>query len=200
MGNVAAMAEAWATDDRSLCAQIGTRGSLRGGELAKSESFAWFALSIHQYKRERCEHMLAQLGYEHFSPCTETVREWSDRRKRALDPLFPGYIFCRFNPEQRVALLKIPGIRGIVGSGKQLREVDAAEIEAIRVAVASRLPMDPFPALMPGQRVKVTDGPLCGLEGVLVRVKTQSRLLLSVSMLNRCVSIEVEAHHLAIQH
>jgi transcription antitermination factor NusG len=160
---------------------------------------AWFALIVHQYKREQCEQMLASRGYEYFSPCFQTVKTWSDRRKRVDVPLFPGYIFCRFDPEKRLAVLQIPGVLGIVSTRKQFLEVDAKEIEAIRTAMASRFSVEPYPFMMPGQKVKVAKGPLCGVEGVLVRVKDGSRLLLSVGILNRCVSVEVNADQLAIQ-
>jgi transcription antitermination factor NusG len=189
MGNVAEMAE--------VCPQHNYYAAL-GSEAANK--VAWFALVIHQFKREQCEQMLARLGYEYFSPCTGVVRQWSDRKKVLQVPLFPGYIFCRLDPEKKLPVLKIPGVLSIVGSSRRFLEVDSKEIEAIRVAIASRLPMESFPGVVPGQKVRVTHGPLCGVEGRLVRTKAQSRLLLSVSMLNRCVSVEVEANQLALQN
>jgi transcription antitermination factor NusG len=160
---------------------------------------AWFALVIHQYKRERCEEMLSRLGYEYFSPCVEVVRNWSDRRKCLTVPLFPGYIFCRFNPEKRIALMRIPGVLGVVGSTRQLHEIGDDEIEAIRLAIRSSLRLEPCPFVMPGQRVRVTEGPLRGVEGVLVRNKSRARLLLSVGILNRSVSVEIEETQLEPQ-
>ena len=198
MGNVAGMAGVCSHQKGFLRGQtvIGEGAVLSGEGL--SNPVAWFALVIHQYKRQQCEQVLTDLGYEYFSPCTCVVREWSDRQKRTQVPLFPGYIFCRFNPEKRLALLQIPGIVGIVGSSKRVLEIDPGEINAIRVALASRLPIEPVSELAPGLRVTVMQGPLRGLEGVLVREKAQSRLLLSVTMLNRAVSVEVEANQLAL--
>jgi transcription antitermination factor NusG len=199
MSNVAEMAE--------VCPQHNyfeaVQGPQQNGVAALGSGLnrvAWFALVIHQFKREQCEHMLAQLGYEYFSPCIGVVRQWSDRKKILHVPLFPGYIFCRLNPEQKLPVLRIPGVLSIVGSSRRFLEVDAKEIDAIRVAIASRLPMEPIPGMIPGQKVRVTHGPLCGLEGRLMRTKAQSRLLLSVSMLNRCVSVEVEANQLTLQN
>jgi transcription antitermination factor NusG len=160
-------------------------------------SCAWFALIIHQYKREQCEQMLSSMGYEIFSPCFQTIKDWSDRRKRVDVPLFPGYIFCCFNPQFRLPLLQIPGVLGIVSSGKQFLEVDANELEAIKRAMTGELPVEPYPFMTPGQKVKVIHGPLRGVQGVLLRTKAESRLLLSVAILNRCVSVEVQAGHLA---
>ncbi len=196
MSNVAEMAE--------VCSQhsyIGAaHGSLKNGVATETKNkMAWFALVIHQFKREQCEQMLARLGYEFFSPCIGVTRQWSDRKKLLQVPLFPGYIFCRLDPEKKLPVLRIPGVLSIVGSSRRFLEVDTKEIEAIRVAIASRLPIEPAVAIVPGQKVRVTHGPLCGLEGRLMRTNAQSRLLLSVSMLNRCVSVEVEANQLTLQ-
>jgi transcription antitermination factor NusG len=200
MGHVARMTGVCSQRSDFPSERILTKAGTASTGSVEPNRIPWFALVIHQYKREQCEQMLDQLGYEYFSPCTSVVRDWSDRQKRMQVPLFPGYIFCRFNPEKRLPLLQIPGILGVVGSGKRLLEVDKAEIEAIRVAVASKLPMEPLLVSIPGQRVKVMQGPLRGLEGLLVRVKAQSRLLLAVTMLNRAVSVAVEAQQLAVQN
>jgi transcription termination/antitermination protein NusG len=197
MGNVAEVAGVCPHQNSCQCGQTVVEGrAALAGE--GPNQVRWFALVIHQHKREQCEQMLTALGYEYWSPCTYVVREWSDRQKRMRVPLFPGYILCRFNPEKRLALLQIPGVLGIVGSGKRLHEIDRSEMDAIRVALASSLPVKPVPTVTPGQKVIVMQGPLCGLEGVLVRVKAQSRLLLAVTMLNRAISVDVEAHQLAL--
>jgi transcription antitermination factor NusG len=198
MENVARMAGACSV--ANICeAGIPIENGAAVTEAPADSSVAWFALVIHQYKREQCEQMISRMGYEYFSPCLQTIKIWSDRRKRVDVPLFPGYIFCRFNPQKRLALLQIPGVLGIVSSGKQFLEVDANEIEAIRIAMASQLPVEPYPFFTPGQKVKVTQGPLRGVKGVLVRVKAETRLILSVAILNRSVSVEVQAGHLAPQ-
>jgi transcription antitermination factor NusG len=199
MGNVARMAGACPAPNMYHPAGIPLRDEKDAMAAPAELSSAWFALIIHQYKREQCEQMLAGMGYEYFSPCFQTVKNWSDRRKRVDVPLFPGYIFCRFDTNRRLPILQIPGVLGIVSSGKQFLEVDASELESIRTAMASRLPVEPYPFMEPGQKVKVIHGPLCGLKGTLVRAKAESRLLLSVAILNRCVSVEVQASHLVAQ-
>jgi len=199
MGNVARMAGACTVPNIYESAVIPFADGPVATEVETDSSVAWFALIVHQYKRELCEQVLASRGYEYFSPSFLTVKIWSDRCMNVDVPLFPGYIFCRFNPEKRLALLQIPGVLGIVSSGKQFLEVDAAEIEAIRIAIASKLPVEPCRSLMPGEKVKVVQGPLRGVTGVLVRTKGESRLLLSVAMLNRHVSVEVDVCQLAVE-
>ena len=200
MGNVAGMAGACSVPNIHQTAGILIRDADAAIGGAFDSSNAWYALIIHQYKREQCEQMLDGMGYDYFSPCFQIVKIWSDRRKHIDVPLFPGYIFCRFNPEKRLALLRTPGILGIVSSGARFLEVDKKEIEAIRTAMASKLPVEPYPSLALGQKVTVTQGPLRGVNGVLVRAKAESRLVLSVAILNRAVSVEVQTSHLVAQN
>ncbi|WP_446745694.1 transcription termination/antitermination protein NusG [Silvibacterium acidisoli] len=161
--------------------------------------YPWFALQIRQRDLYRCETSLTSKSYEIFSPKTMEVHRWADRKKRVEVPLFPGYIFCRLNPENRLPVLQVPGVLGIVSSGKTLLEVDTAEIEAIRIAVASKAHMESIPRLVIGNKVRLKTGPLAGLEGILERIQNQTRLILSVAMLNRSVSVEVQYDDIVIQ-
>lgn len=161
--------------------------------------YPWFALQVRQRDLSRCETSLASKSYELFSPKTTEVHHWADRKKRVEVPLFPGYIFCRLNPENRLPVLQIPGVLGIVSSGKALLEVDPKEMEAIRIAVASKAHMEPIPHLVVGNKVRLKSGPLAGLEGVLERIQNQTRLILSVAMLNRSVSVEVQPDDIVLQ-
>lgn len=107
-------------------------------------------------------------------------------------PLFPGYIFCRLDPQHRLPVLVTPGVVQFVGIGRFPVPIDDAEIGAIQSVVRSGLQADPRPFLDVGQRVRVEDGPLTGLEGILVEVRKRSRIVLSVTLLRRSVAVEVE--------
>lgn len=184
MGNVAKMAVACPPPSNLLPSPPNT--------FSHPQTLPWYALQIRQRGRELCEQMLSNAGYEYFSPCARVERQWSDRKKIAHLPLFPGYIFCRLDPNKRLPVLKLPAVIGIVSAGKRLLEVDSVELEAIRTAVASKLPVESVPYLLPGEKVMISSGPLRGVLGVLERVKKQPRLLLSVTMLNRSISVEVD--------
>jgi transcription antitermination factor NusG len=107
-------------------------------------------------------------------------------------PLFPGYLFCRFDLHNRGPLLMTPGIRQIVGVGRTPMSVDESEVEAIRQALASGLPSQPWPFLQIGERVRVSHGSLKNLEGILVNFKGSNRVVLSVTLLQRSVAMEVD--------
>jgi transcription antitermination factor NusG len=161
--------------------------------------YPWFALQVRQRDLHRCETSLSSKSYEIFSPRTTEIHHWADRKKRVEVPLFPGYIFCRLDPENRLPVLQIPGVMGIVSSGKMLLEVDPEEMNAIRVAVASKAHMEAIPHLVIGNKVRLKSGPLAGLEGVLERIQNHTRLILSVAMLNRSVSVEVQPDDIILQ-
>jgi len=85
------------------------------------------------------------------------------RHLRILD--FPGYVFCRLNPEHCFPLLTIPGVLHFIGIGKVPVPVDDSEIAAIQFAVRSQQKVEPWPFVEVGNRVKLERGPLAGLEG-----------------------------------
>ena len=118
-------------------------------------------------------------------------RRWSDRIKVLQVPLFPGYLFCRFEPENRPPILTIPGVVLVVGLGKIPVAVNPVEIEAIRLAVNSGRDVKPWNHFCVGRKVRIAEGPLCGVEGVLQRFKGGCHLVLGIELLQRRVAVEV---------
>jgi transcription antitermination factor NusG len=133
------------------------------------------------------------MGYEDFLPLCKTRTRWSDRTKEAETPLFPGYLFCRFDPQNRLPILKTPGVIQLVGYGRQPIPVEETEIEAIQALVASGLPSQPWPYLEVGEKVCIESGPLSGRQGVVLEFKGSKRLILSIALLQRSVAVEIEA-------
>jgi transcription antitermination factor NusG len=131
-------------------------------------------------------------GFECFLPKYKSVRQWSDRKKEIQQPLFPGYVFCRFQFTERRPIVMTPGVLQVVGCGQVPVSVDYKEIEAIRAAVASGLPSLPWEYLKVGELVCVNYGNLKSLEGILVNFKGNHRVILSVTLLQRSVALEVD--------
>lgn len=122
-------------------------------------------------------------------------RRRSDRLKTIEVPLFPGYLFCRFNPARKTPVLRTPGVIRIVGAGGRSIPVDETEVAAIKTVVASRLKAQPCSFLNQGQVVKIDEGPLARLEGVVVSWKGGHRLIVSVTFLHRSVAVELDPRH-----
>lgn len=152
----------------------------------------WFALHVRSRKESAVADQLAGQGFETFVPKYKVVRRWSDRLKELEQPLFPGYLFSRFDLDRRRLLLATPGVIQIVSVGQAPTPVDEAEVEAIRGALDSGLPTQPWPCLEAGERVRVTYGNLRTLEGILICFKGHHRVVLSVKMLQRAVAFEVD--------
>jgi len=152
----------------------------------------WYALQL----RSRCEKLVAlhlrDKGYEQHLPLYRSRRRWSDRVKVIELPLFPGYIFCKFDVEKRLPILVIPGVISIVGCGRMPLPIPEAEITAVQRIVNSHMPCGPWPALGVGQRVRVRYGPLQGLEGVVVEARNTYKLILSITLLSRSVAVTID--------
>jgi transcription antitermination factor NusG len=154
--------------------------------------YPWFALQTRYRSENSVATQLRGKGYEPFLPVYKSRRRWSDRVKELELPLFPGYLFCRFNSLDRLPILVTPGVLQIVGTGKTPMPVDDAEIAAIQITIQSGVAREPWPFPQVGQRVRVEYGPLHGLEGILLSFKGRHRLVLSVTLLQRSVAVEID--------
>lgn len=157
-----------------------------------SQDCPWFALHVRPRREKFVASLLRHKGFVEFLPLYRSRRRWSDRYRQIELALFPGYLFCRFDPHNRLPVLTTPGVDFIVGVGKTPVPVDEAEVWAVRAIVDSGLGAVPWPFLETGQRVRIEDGPLFGLEGILLDIRKQHRLVVSVTLLRRSVAVEIE--------
>ncbi len=152
----------------------------------------WFGVRVRSnYERVAALHMRDR-GFEEYNPVCQTVRQWSDRKKVVEQALFPGYVFCRLNYHDRLPVLSIPGVVGLVGFANQPCPIPEAEIDSVRQMMDSGSLVMPWPFLRPGQAVMMSKGPLAGLEGTLLQVKGKFRLVVSLTLLQRSVAAEVD--------
>jgi transcription antitermination factor NusG len=96
------------------------------------------------------------------------------------------------NPHNRLPVLMTPGVIQIVGVGKTPIPVEEEEIAAIQRVGKSGLPTMPWPYLEVGHVVRIEEGPLRGLAGIVVKIKSGLKLVLSVSLLQRSVAVEID--------
>jgi transcription antitermination factor NusG len=155
----------------------------------------WFALRVRNRAEKTVSETLRNRSYETLCPTYLDRRRYSDRVKTVEAALFPGYLFCRLDPSNRLPVLSAPGVESIVGFGSQPHPVDLHEIEALAAVIQSGVLARPYPFLKVGQRVRVESGPLCHLEGILVATKSEYRLVLSVSLLQRSIIAELDSAH-----
>ncbi len=153
----------------------------------------WYAVWTRSRHEQVVREQIERKGVEVFLPTITRWSRWKDRKKKVDWPLFPGYCFARFDPEERLAILKCNGVVSIVSFDGEPAPVPDQEIEGIRLVVNSDLQYDPCPLIKEGEVVEVTHGPLKGVIGRLTRKGSHARLVLSVDLIGQAVSVEVDA-------
>jgi transcription antitermination factor NusG len=160
---------------------------------ADSARTMWYAVCTAANREKRVADQFRERCVEHFLPTYESLRKWKDRRKMLDRPLFPGYLFVHIALCERIRVVQVPGVAYLVGFNGRPAAVDEKDIESIRLAIALRVRLAPHPYLTAGCRVRICRGPFEGAEGVMVRQSKSFRVVLSLSMIQSSVAVEVHA-------
>lgn len=152
----------------------------------------WYALYTCPRHERSVAHQIEQRSIDYFLPLYRSVRRWKDRRKELELALFPGYVFVRIALKDRLRVLQIPSAVRLVSFSGQPAVLPESEIEALRERLTRGSGVEPHPYLCAGRRVRVRGGPMQGLEGVIVRRKDRCRLVFSLDLIMRSVSVEVD--------
>jgi transcription antitermination factor NusG len=155
----------------------------------------WFALSVKPRHEKSVAQALRLRQLEEFLPLYQEQHAWSDRMKPVKLPLFCGYVFCRFSFADRLTVLSTRGVTRILGAGNIFAPISEEQIAELRAIVASGLPARPCSCPVPGERVRVERGPLCGVRGTVLRTKRTTSIVVSVEILRRSVAVEVHSDH-----
>jgi transcription antitermination factor NusG len=155
---------------------------------------SWFALHVKPRFERFVTTQLERKGYETLLPTYISKRQWSDRVKTLSLPMFPGYLFCRFEAHSRFPIVVTPGVMAILGSGRVPTPIDESEIASIRHVMASGAHTEPCAYIAVGELVRVESGPLEGLTGIVLRSKRSDRIVVSVSLLQRSVCVELDRY------
>jgi transcription antitermination factor NusG len=190
-------------DARIMQASLAVRPAAReqkmhGLAAAQESSAKWFAAYTNSHHEKRVASHFAERQIESFLPLYSALHRWKNRCEMNLQlPLFPNYVFVRIDPRKRVFVLEVPGVVSLVGSGRTLAPLSDFEIEALRSGVGQRK-IEPHPYLVIGERVRIKAGPMTGMEGVLVRKKSNFRVVLALDVIMQCVAVEVDADDLEL--
>ena len=152
----------------------------------------WYAAYTCANHEKRVADQFAGRNVEHFLPQYESVRRWKDRNVRLQLPLFPGYLFVHLGTQERLRVLQVPGVVRLVGFHGCPTPLAEEEINRIREFLGQGWRAKPHPYLVAGRRAHVVRGPLTGMEGIVVRRKTRSRLVLSFDLIQRSMAIEMD--------
>lgn len=152
----------------------------------------WFAVRTRSNRESVVAEALQGKGLEVWCP---RYKPDPLRAPSVLKPLFPGYLFSRFNVRERLPILTVPGVVNIVSNGKIPLPIDEREIESLRIVLRSMVPVSPHKYLSVGDLVRITEGPLAGAEGQIVQHEPEL-LVVSITLLQRAVSVAVQPHWL----
>jgi transcription antitermination factor NusG len=157
---------------------------------------SWFAIQVRPRHELSTAQILQNKGFEKFVPMYKSRRQWSDRCKTVAVPLFTGYVFCRFSPNQKLPIVTTPGVIRVVGASKGCAPIADHEIEAIQKITAAGRNVEPHPYLnlTVGSPVRVEEGPLAGCEGILLSHKSSSKLIISIDLIQKAMSVEIEGY------
>lgn len=153
----------------------------------------WYAACTSANHERRIAEQLLVRDVEHFLPTYSSLRRWKDRRITLHLPLFPGYVFVRIALRDRLRVLQVPGVARFVSFNGAAAPVADAEIEQLQSALARGMRVEPHPYLTAGRRARIKEGPLAGCEGILVRKKGNSRLVLSIDLIQRSIMVDLDA-------
>lgn len=160
--------------------------------LVRPDRYPWFAVRVKSSQELLAAQALRGKSYESFVPTYPQRRRYSDRCVQVDRALFPGYVFCRFDPFRRLPILTTPTVQSIVSFNKVPHPVEEHEIAALQQIVRSGLLAKPWPYLKAGQRIRIEEGPLSGVQGILCKEKGKDQLVVSVDLLQRSVSVQIE--------
>jgi transcription antitermination factor NusG len=151
----------------------------------------WYAAYTCPRHEKYVAQQLVQRHIGSFLPLYSSVRRWKDRRKRIDLPLFPGYVFVQMTERNRLDILRLPGVVQLVCFQGKPAAIAPAEIEALRRGTTGSVVVQPHPYLKEGRKVRIVSGPMTGTEGIFLRRKHQTRLVISISLIQRSVSMEI---------
>lgn len=159
--------------------------------------YSWFAIQTRSRHENVVRGQLEMRELETFLPTMKRLSQWTDRKKEIEVPLFAGYCFARVSSADRLPVLQTRGVVRMVGSGDRPEPVPDEEIESLRRLISSSANYVCCPYLKEGMIVEVIRGPLQGVKGRLVREAKPCRLVLSISLIQRAVTVEIDAASVA---
>jgi transcription antitermination factor NusG len=172
---------------------------LRDQQQASKDALAqphWYATYTCANHEKRVAARLDAMTIEHFLPLYRSVRRWKDRRVSLDLPLFPGYVFVRVAISNQLQVLQVPSVVHLVGFGGYPLALPDDEMAILRTGLAQQLRAEPHPFLTAGRRVRIRSGPLAGLEGIFLRRKGGHRVVVSIEMIQRSISVDADVSDL----
>lgn len=158
----------------------------------KQATASWYAVYTKHQHEKKSAALLARKGIEVFLPTYRSMHQWKDRKKVLVLPLFPSYVLVKTDLVDKLQILETPGVFYLVESIGRACPIPEEDIEWIRAVTQSNREIEPHLFLQHGDRVCIRSGALAGVQGMLVRVKNQHRVVINIELLRKAVSLEID--------
>jgi transcription antitermination factor NusG len=165
----------------------------------KAGSPRWFALAVKPRFDKSVAQALEMKGYETLLPLYKKHHKYGTRSRFSELPLFPGYVCCRFDAQSRLPILTTPGVIQVLGAGNMPVPLADVEVNSLKTALKANHPVVPYPFVDAGQRVRINSGALAGVEGIVISFTQRVRLVLSITLLQRSVLLEIDRHLVSVE-
>ncbi len=160
----------------------------------QDSSGEWYAVQVAPRHEKKVTAALKEKQLSSFLPLVTEVHYWSDRKQKVEMPLFAGYTFVRLSrmTDERVKVLRSHGVMRLVGKEYVGTPISSKEIRDIWTLVKSPHKIEPYPFLSIGDRVRISNGSLAGVEGILIGKASDTRLVVSVNLLQRSLVASIQ--------
>jgi len=153
----------------------------------------WYAIQTRSWCEKRVRDQLTAKAIRPFLPLWQKRSRWTDCVKLIELPLFQGYLFGYFTLQQKFEVLTTVGVTRLVSFNGEPVPIPEEQIEAVQTLVTHQLRYDPHPYLVEGMRIRVTHGPLAGVEGILDTKKSAARLIVRIELIQRAVAVDIDS-------
>jgi transcription antitermination factor NusG len=158
----------------------------------------WYAAYTFSCQEKSVAQHLSTRGIGFFLPVHKKLSLWKNGLRMLIErPLFPCYVFVKIDCRDRVRVLELPGVHSIVGVGHHPIPLPDEEIEALRSGM-HLLNAQPHPFLKSGEKVVIRRGPLEGMKGIVVRRKNSTRVVLTLELIMKSISVEIDGQDLEV--
>lgn len=161
----------------------------------------WYALYVKSRWEKKVYESLKEISLESFLPQIKTVRQWSDRKKTILKPLFPSYVFVNINSSLEFhKALSVNGACAYIKFGKEYARVTEKEINLIKLLIGDKnISGIETNVTLPkiGEIKKITYGPLNGLDCEIIKADNHNKIIVRIDSLQQNIMATIPSYVLS---
>ena len=156
----------------------------------------WIAV----YTKSRHEKVVIQelenKNIEAYCPIFKERRQWSDRKRWVEFPLFRSYVFAKIELKNSLYILQAMGVHHIIKFQGNISIIPDEIIQNIKIMIDGGFTLEQVEYFVKGDEVIVVDGPLKGMEGIVVKIKNENKLVLKVAAIQQAIAVQIHPGYL----